>query len=78
MSAIGQAEVEVHLTIAYFAPDPQLLKALTEAARRGVDVKLLLPSYSDSWAIFNLGRSAVRRPGVRRHLTEGKHRRVRR
>ena len=57
MSAIGQAELEVHLTIAYFAPDPQLLKALTDAARRGVDVKLLLPSYSDSWAIFNLGRS---------------------
>ena len=57
MSAISHAELEVHLTIAYFAPDPQLLKALIDAARRGVDVKLLLPSHSDSWAIFNLGRS---------------------
>ena len=57
MSAISHAEREVHLTIAYFAPDPQLLKALTDAARRGVDVKLVLPSYSDSWAIFHLGRS---------------------
>jgi len=58
MSTISHAELEVHLTIAYFAPDPQLLKALTDAARRGVDVKLLLPSYSDSWAIFHLGRSS--------------------
>ena len=57
MSAISHAELEVHLTIAYFAPDPQLLKALTDAARRGVEVKLLLPSHADSWAIFNLGRS---------------------
>lgn len=57
MSVISHAEREVHLTIAYFAPDPQLLKALTDAARRGVEVKLLLPSNSDSWAIFNLGRS---------------------
>ena len=57
MSAITHAEREVHLTIAYFAPDPQLLKALTDAAGRGVEVKLVLPSYSDSWAIFNLGRS---------------------
>jgi cardiolipin synthase len=57
MSAITHAELEVHLTIAYFAPDPQLLEALTDAVRRGVDVKLVLPSYSDSSAIFHLGRS---------------------
>lgn len=57
MSAIGHAEREVHLTIAYFAPDPQLLNALTDAARRGVKVKLVLPSQSDSWPIFHLGRS---------------------
>jgi cardiolipin synthase len=57
MSAISHAELKVHLTIAYFAPDPQLLKALTDAARRGVEVKLVLPSHTDSWAIFNLGRS---------------------
>ncbi len=57
MSAIQHAEVQVHLTIAYFAPDPQLTKALTDAARRGVDVKLVLPSFSDSSLIFHLGRS---------------------
>lgn len=58
LSAISHAELAVHLTIAYFAPDPQLLKALTDAARRGVDVRLVLPSYSDSSAIFHLGRSS--------------------
>ncbi len=57
MSAISHAELEVLLTIAYFAPDPQLLNALIEAAKRGVEVKLVLPSYSDSGAIFHLGRS---------------------
>jgi cardiolipin synthase len=57
MSAITHAELEVHLTIAYFAPDPQLLKALIDAARRGVDVSLVLPSCTDSWPIFHLGRS---------------------
>jgi cardiolipin synthase A/B len=57
VSAIRRAEVEIHLTVAYFAPDRQLLKALCEAAERGVDVKLVLPSHTDSWAIFHLGRS---------------------
>jgi cardiolipin synthase A/B len=57
VSALENAELEAHLTVAYFAPDPQLLTALVGAARRGVDVKLVLPSFTDSWAIFNLGRS---------------------
>lgn len=57
ISAISHAEREVHLTIAYFAPDPQLLEALTDAAQRGVEVKLVLTSHTDSWAIFHLGRS---------------------
>jgi cardiolipin synthase len=57
MSVFGDAERDIHLTMAYFAPDPAMLKALTDAAGRGVDVELVLPSYSDSWAIFHLGRS---------------------
>lgn len=57
MSAISHAEHEIHLTIAYLAPDSQLLNALTDAAQRGVEVTLILPSHSDSWTIFNLGRS---------------------
>lgn len=57
ISAIGNAEREVHLTNAYFVPDRQLLKALIAAARRGVDVKLILPGQSDSQIVFHAGRS---------------------
>ena len=57
LSAIEHAEKQVHITNAYFAPDPQLLKALTDAAQRGVEVKLILPSHTDSWPVFHAGRS---------------------
>jgi cardiolipin synthase len=57
ISAIGNAEKQVWLTNAYFVPDPQLLNALTGAAARGVDVRLVLPSHSDSAAVFHAGRS---------------------
>ena len=57
ISAIGNAEKEVYLTNAYFVPDPQLLKSLTDAAARGVDVRLILPSQSDSKIVFYAGRS---------------------
>jgi cardiolipin synthase len=56
LSAIGSAETSVHLTNAYFVPDPQLLAVLEAAARRGVDVKLILPSQTDSWLVFHAGR----------------------
>ena len=43
--------------MAYFVPDPQTLEALKSAAARGVEVTLLLPSYTDFWAVFHAGRS---------------------
>lgn len=57
ISAIKNAQHNVHLTIAYFAPDEQLLAALKAAAQRGVEVTLVLPSFTDSSPIFHLGRS---------------------
>ena len=57
VSAIGNAERQVYLTNAYFVPDPQMLKALSAAAGRGVDVRLILPSHSDSETTFHAGRS---------------------
>lgn len=57
LSAIEHAELQVNITNAYFAPDPQLLKVLTDAAQRGVEVKLILPSHTDSWPVFHAGRS---------------------
>ncbi len=57
ISAIGSAETEVWLTNAYFVPDPQLIAALKAAVQRGVDVKLVLPSSTDSWLVFHAGRA---------------------
>ncbi|WP_232429029.1 cardiolipin synthase [Aromatoleum toluclasticum] len=56
LSAIGSAESSVLLTNAYFVPDPQLLAALKAAARRGVDVTLILPGQTDSWLVLHAGR----------------------
>ena len=57
VSAIDRAELSVHLTIGYFVPDPRTVQALVSAARRGVDVRLVLPGISDFWAPLYAGRS---------------------
>ena len=57
ISALNSAEREMLLTNAYFVPDPQLVKALTNAVARGVDVKLIVPSTTDSSLVFHAGRS---------------------
>ena len=56
VSAIRSASTSILLANAYFDPDPQLLGAIADAARRGVDVQLLLPSVSDSWLVMSAGR----------------------
>ena len=74
ISAIGNAERQVYLTNAYFVPDPQLLKSLIDAAARGVDVKLILPSNSDSGTVFHAGRahySALLKAGVKIYERRG-------
>jgi len=48
VSAIAFAENTIHLTNSYFIPDDQIVGALTGAAKRGVDVKIILPSVTDS------------------------------
>jgi cardiolipin synthase len=57
ISAIEAAETEVCITNAYFVPHPQLLEALAAAARRGVDVKLVLPGKTDNALVFHAGRA---------------------
>jgi len=47
VAAITFAENSLHMTNAYFVPDSQILKALTDAAKRGVDVKIILPGATD-------------------------------
>ena len=74
LSAIASAETSVHLTNAYFVPDPQLLAALEAAAQRGVDVTLILPGQSDSWLVFHAGRgyyAQLLRAGVKIYERRG-------
>lgn len=61
ISAFNSAESEILLTNAYFVPDPQLMKALTDAVARGVDVKVIVPSTTDSGLVFHAGRSHYER-----------------
>ncbi|HEV7815720.1 MAG TPA: cardiolipin synthase [Janthinobacterium sp.] len=55
--AIQQAKKSIHITSAYFVPDPQTVDALIAAAQRGVDVKVVLPGVSDSGLVFYAGHA---------------------
>jgi len=57
LAAIGAAQHSVHLTMAYFAPGPEMLAALQAAARRGVKVVMVLPGQSDFALVLHAGRS---------------------
>jgi cardiolipin synthase len=56
VSAFMYADHTIHLTNAYFVPDEQTIEALENAARRGVDVKIILPGASDEAMAFYAGR----------------------
>jgi cardiolipin synthase len=56
------------MTNAYFVPDRQTVDALTDAAKRGVDVKIILPGTSDSSLVQSAGEyfySELLRSGVK-------------
>jgi cardiolipin synthase len=54
--AINEAKKSIHITSAYFVPDQNTIDALCDAAKRGVDVKLVLPGVSDHGMVFHAGR----------------------
>jgi cardiolipin synthase len=47
LEAIDRARSDIRLTAAYFLPDRDILTGLTAAARRGVNVQILLPRISN-------------------------------
>jgi cardiolipin synthase len=68
LSAIRNAEKNIWMTAAYFAPTHREKEDLIHAARRGVDVRLLLPSHSDSSPALHVQHShyeALLRSGVK-------------
>ena len=59
--SIKNAKESIFLTTAYFIPSRKILRALENAARKGVNIKLLLPGKSDVTAAFYAGRSYYNR-----------------
>jgi cardiolipin synthase len=57
LSVITYAQRSIDITMAYFVPDDALEEALREAAGRGVEVRMILPSYSDFTGVFYAGRA---------------------
>ncbi|MFD1861222.1 phosphatidylserine/phosphatidylglycerophosphate/cardiolipin synthase family protein [Aeromicrobium camelliae] len=47
LEAIDRAQHTIELTTAYFIPDADILEALIDASRRGVQVRILLPRVSN-------------------------------
>jgi cardiolipin synthase len=61
LAALRSAHSRVWITAGYFLPTASLMRELTLAAGRGVDVKLLLPSHNDSVAALAVQRSTYAR-----------------
>ena len=57
LASIALSQRSVHLTTGFFVPTPDMLHALEAAARRGVDVQLIVPGESDSTMALWAGRS---------------------
>ncbi len=57
VSALRNAEKSIYLIAAYFVPTPAEKAALIAAAKRGVDVKLLLPDHSDAKPVLAMQHS---------------------
>jgi cardiolipin synthase len=57
LSVLKYAQRSVDVTMAYFVPDDTLEQAFMDAAKRGVAVRIILPSYSDFSGVFYAGRA---------------------
>ena len=57
---LNQAVDYVHITTPYLIIDNEMVTALTFAAKRGVDVKMIVPGIPDKKMVFALSRSYYR------------------
>ncbi len=74
VAAFLNAQRSIHLTTPYFVPDGQTVSALIDAAKRGLDVKIIVPEESDSRLAVSAGHyyySKLLKAGVK--LYERKH-----
>ncbi|MCE5242173.1 MAG: phospholipase D-like domain-containing protein, partial [Syntrophobacteraceae bacterium] len=74
LSAIRNARYSIHLTVAYFAPGRAIVSALANAARRGVDVRMVVPLVTDSPVALHAGEyyySRLLKAGVKLYRRRG-------
>jgi len=55
VAAIASATERVWISTPYLVPDEALMVALSMAKARGIDVRLLIPSKADEWAVYLAG-----------------------
>jgi cardiolipin synthase len=53
MAAIQHASKRIWITQAYFAPPAEMREALTQAVQRGVDVRVVVPGFTDSKLVLH-------------------------
>lgn len=61
VGAVAYARESIAVTMAYFVPDDTLEDQLCAAVARGVDVRMILPGFSDFTGVFHAGRSHYER-----------------
>jgi len=61
LAAFEHSSSRLWITHAYFAPNPELLDAMANAARRGVDVRLIVPAFTDSRIVLNATQATFTR-----------------
>ncbi len=61
LAAFTHARKRLWITHAYFAPNEDLLDAMAEAAERGVDVRLIVPAFTDSKIVLNATQATYTR-----------------
>lgn len=61
LDMINTAKDYVHITTPYLILDNEMISALTFAAKRGIDVTIIMPHIPDKKLIFDLSRSYYKR-----------------
>jgi cardiolipin synthase len=57
LTAIRKARDRIWISMAYFAPNRELREALAAAPARGVDVRIIVPAFTDSGPILHASRA---------------------
>jgi cardiolipin synthase len=61
LHAIRASLSRVYLASPYFVPDPGFVRSLAHAARRGIDVRILVPKHSDTQSVDLASRATFSR-----------------